>query len=362
MSDELIESFVAVTNASTYLAQQYLERNGNDLTAAIEDYYVSSGNEQGILLEPDEPRSERRAAQGGVRTLRDLDESEADDATNANLFTGGEKSALQVENPDKDKERKGARGQRLLVESIFQRARDQMNEPAEWPQAAPEQRDSHFGGSGFKLGDTTQQLEVVAPAGRAAAAAPEVAMREITFWRQGFTVGDGALQRYDDPANERVLEELKHGRVPVKILGVEFGQNVEVSVVRKTDEDYVPPKRKLGGFHGSGQRLGLPVPGESPVPVPEEPVAATPPPESQGEGDATVQIRFANGKRVSHKFHSSDPITAVYAFVREHAHNAGSTRPFVLSHAFPVKPIDELLEVTVEDAKLKNAVVVQRWQ
>ena len=82
----------------------------------------------------------------------------------------------------------------------------------------------------------------------------------------------------------------------------------------------------------------------------------------EGEGDTAVQIRFANGKRTSHKFNSSDSISAVYDFVRNHEYNAENAgRNFTLSHAFPVKPIEESNEVLIGDAKLKNSVIVQRW-
>ncbi|CUM65576.1 uncharacterized protein PRCAT00003223001 [Priceomyces carsonii] len=43
MSDQehLIDQFVSVTNASKYLAEQYLQRNKGDLMNAIEDYYAN---------------------------------------------------------------------------------------------------------------------------------------------------------------------------------------------------------------------------------------------------------------------------------------------------------------------------------
>lgn len=361
-NDQLIESFVAVTNASRYLAEQYLHRNNNDLETAIEDFYVSNG----ASVSPEPAPTPQRQPRGGVRTLRDLNEpEEADDKTNQNLFTGGEKSALQVENPNKDG-KKDDRSQPSLIERIFQRAREQMEEPDDRPSAsAPEEGPNLFSGSGFKLGDTNLPLEVLPDPHARATQVPAKVSREITFWRQGFTVGDGALQRYDDPENQQVLQELKHGRVPVSVLGVEFGQDVDVSVIKKTDEDYVPPKRKLGGFSGLGQRLGSPVPGEStpaPAETAEQKPAETPKPADLGEGDSTVQIRFANGKRVAHKFNASDSIAVVYLFVRGHEYNDTQGREFTLSHAFPVKAIEELGEVTVGDAKLKNAVIIQRWK
>ncbi|KAF8001515.1 hypothetical protein HF325_004016 [Metschnikowia pulcherrima] len=368
----LIESFVAVTNAPKSLAEQYLDRNGHDLTAAIEDFYNTNGEaDSGSRGSPSPEQAFSRAKtpkSGGIRTLRDLDgaDDEQDDKTDANFFTGGEKSALQVENPDKKKKR----AEPSLVERIFQRASEQMNEEDDRPSAAAEEAPKKsFTGTGFRLGDSNQTLQVVFDAAASPKVRPAKVTREITFWRQGFTVGEGELRRYDDPENVLLLQELKQGRVPVSLLDVEFGQDVDVSVVRKVDEDFTPPKRKVGGFHGQGQRLGSPVPGEDLVPAPAAsaevplkettsvPTKKTP----EGEGDSLVQIRFANGKRVSHKFNGTDSISVVYAFVRDHEYS-DPLRQFILSHTFPVKPIEESTETTVELAKLKNAVIMQRWK
>lgn len=357
--DQLIESFVAVTNTSKSLAEQYLLRNDGDLLAAIEDFYAS---ETSGLATP-QP-STRSGKSGGVRTFRDLNEDDEEDKTDTNFFTGGEKSALQVENPNK----KGNDDQKQpsLIERIFQRAREQMDEPDDRQLAdAPEPTVSSFTGTGVKLGDSSLPLETIADA-HSGLRRPAKVSREITFWRQGFTVGDGELRRYDDPENQHVLLELKQGRVPVSVLDVEYGQDVDVSVVRKTEEDYNPPKRNLAGFHGLGQRLGSPVPGEeSGTPEVSEAPAATveePKKPDVGSGDSLVQIRFASGKRTSHKFNGLDPVTAVYDFVQTHELNTSPERDFVLTHAFPVAPIEKADTVTVEAAKLKNAVVVQRWK
>lgn len=290
-----------------------------------------------------------------------------EDSTSNNFFTGGEKSGLQVEDPNKRDEG----GDRSIIDQIFQRAREQMGQPDDRPSARqqPPREEKKFTGTGFKLGSEDEPSETIMDHSRQSPQRLSKVTREITFWRQGFTVGEGPLHRYDDPANASVLQELNAGRVPIGLLDVEFGQDVDVSVFRKTDEDYVPPKRKVGGFHGQGKRLGSPVPGESPVPekVPEEP-KLKPASENtekehpdQGSGDSLVQIRFANGKRASHKFNSTDPISTVYTFVRNHP-NSDDGRDFILSHSFPVKPIDDSDSITVGDAKLKNAVIVQRWK
>ncbi|CAH6719410.1 UBX domain-containing protein 1 [[Candida] jaroonii] len=340
--EELIERFITITGASRELASQYLARNDNDLMTSIEDYY---GN-----LNTSKPQKKK-----GVNTFRDLNEEEEDDKTNTNFFTGGEKSGLQVEDPN-DRKKKP----RNLVEDIFERARQQMDQPDDRPSSEPVDTPK-FTGTGFKLGDTESASERI-PDAHAGFRKLERATREITFWRQGFTVADGPLLRYDDPQNESLLGELNQGRVPLSLLDVEFGQDVDVNVIRKVDEDYTPPKRKVGGYGGSGHRLGSPVPGEpSPAPEVEKPKSSlstdSNKPQDTGAGDTTVQIRFANGKKTTHKFNSTDSITVVYDFVKNHEFS--EPRDFVLSHSFPVKPIAK--EGTVADAKLKNAVIVQRW-
>lgn len=368
--EQLIAQFVAVTTSSRYLAEQYLSRNNNDLMDAIEDFYANNGKSDSS--EPTSaPPKRKKNNSGGIRTFRDLNDQEGesdDEKTNTNFFTGGEKSGLQVEDPNKDK-KKG--NDRSIIDQIFQRAKEQIDQPDDRPSAAqPDEPTPKFSGTAFKLGSDEQPSETIADPNAHLPKRPSKVSREITFWKQGFTVGEGPLHRYDDPNNESVLNELNRGRVPVSLLDVEFGQDVDVSVFRKTDEDWVPPKRKVGGFHGHGQRLGSPVPGEF-TPTPE-PAAATTAPEptveklapakQEGEGDSLVQIRFANGKKVSHKFNSDDSIVKVYTFVRNHPFNDDTSRAFLLSHAFPVKPIEESESVTVADAKLKNAVIVQRWK
>ena len=48
------------------------------------------------------------------------------------------------------------------------------------------------------------------PAHRDPADAPP-AIRHLTFWRDGFSVEDGPLMRYDDPNNAQILEEINSG-------------------------------------------------------------------------------------------------------------------------------------------------------
>lgn len=342
-----IDQFVNITGGLAYLAEQYISRNNGDVMKAVQDFYAT----QGTSAIPQGPS--RSSSSRGVRTLRDLgDDDGSDDEKTNNLFTGGEKLGLAVEGPNRGQDEN-------IIELIFRRAKEQMGEADDRPSAQqPDAPIPKFTGTGFKLGDGSGASELIAGA---AVRVENKVTRDITFWRQGFTVGNGPLHRYDDPANENVLQEINRGRVPVSLLDVEFGQDVDVQVYKKTDEDYVPPKRVAQGYQGHGHRLGSPVPGEGISLVSESttPVAGalTPPPEPQG--DTLVQIRFANGKKVSYKFDLSLPVQVVYDFVSTHGYNDANGRQFTLNHAFPVKAIST--DGTVGEAGLKNAVIVQRW-
>lgn len=41
--------------------------------------------------------------------------------------------------------------------------------------------------------------------------AEDTAIRHLTFWRDGFSVEDGDLRRYDDPAQAHILSEINAG-------------------------------------------------------------------------------------------------------------------------------------------------------
>ena len=90
--EQLIDQFINVTGSSRNLAEQYLLRNKNDIMNAIEDYYAS--NDKSLNRQT-----------SGINTLSSLRKDDEDDKTDTNFFTGGEKTALQVEDPKKKKKK-----------------------------------------------------------------------------------------------------------------------------------------------------------------------------------------------------------------------------------------------------------------
>lgn len=89
----------------------------------------------------------------------------------------------------------------------------------------------------------------------------EVQTRQLTFWRNGFSIEDGPLMEYNTPGNQDILRAIQSGRAPPSLFGVRYNQPLQVEVAQRTGEDYVQqPKRKMKGFEGEGNRLGSPAP------------------------------------------------------------------------------------------------------
>ncbi|XP_059698951.1 UBX domain-containing protein 2A isoform X3 [Haemorhous mexicanus] len=131
----------------------------------------------------------------------------------------------------------------------------------------------------------------------------------IKLWKNGFTVNDGELRSYTDVANQQFLDSIKKGELPFELQKVFDKEEVEVKVEDKKDKVYLSSKKPMfHPFSGHGYRLG----------------------------------------RISH----------VRDFITKYQGSEGSV-PFTLTTSLPFRELqDETL--TLEEAKLQNAVVVQR--
>jgi UBX domain-containing protein 1 len=233
---------------------------------------------------------------------------------------------------------------------------------------------THFRGAGTTLGgDDAPSRTIPDPAANTPAPA-ERAHRELHLWRDGFSVDDGALFRYDDPANARTLEMINTGHAPLHILNVEHGQEVDVEVHAHKDEDYKQPKKKYAPFGGSGQRLGSPTPGagsSASAPMTATPssataTAASPAPPSVDVDAATptitLQIRLGDGTRLQSRFNTTHTVGDVYSFVAR-ASPASQTREYALMTTFPSKDLTDKAQVLGDMPEFKRGgVVVQKWK
>ena len=311
----------------------------------------------------------------------DDDDDDYKDDENPDLFAGGEKSGLAVQNPDDLKRKLLERAKKYG--SCFLQFR-QLNNNARRNLARPGGDDptpasSNFTGSARTLGgDDTTSTFIPDPSAEAPRRAPRVE-RVLHYWADGFSVDDGPLHRSDDPANQHILRMINAGQAPVDLMNVEADQEVDVRLIPHK-ENYVKPKGKYKAFSGEGQRLGAPTPGEessipggfpattaaSSAPANAATSAATPaaqPPVNVDDSQPTVslQIRLGDGTRLSSRFNTTHTIGDVYDFVNASS-SASQQRAWVLMTTFPSKELADKEAVLGDLEEFKRGgVVVQKW-
>ncbi|XP_030303269.1 UBX domain-containing protein 2A isoform X2 [Calypte anna] len=188
----------------------------------------------------------------------------------------------------------------------------------------------------------------------------------IKLWKNGFTVSDGELRSYTDVANQQFLDCIKKGELPFELQKVFDKEEVVVKVEDKKDKVYLSSKKPVfHPFSGHGYRLGSATPR----------IISKERDDHQGLGNrqhlplvplndlepiTKIQIWLADGERIIQKFNVSHRISHVRDFIMKYQGSEGSV-PFILTTSLPFRVLqDETL--TLEEAKLQNAVVVQRLQ
>ncbi|KAK5137774.1 hypothetical protein LTR08_007346 [Meristemomyces frigidus] len=410
-----IASFCEITGANPTIAQTTLAAADWKLDEAVALYFAGTDDTH---AEPDAdmdddnararqpqsatppsatPTSSSRPARRppGQRpktvTLGDLqrgaDDEDTDEEKDPDLYTGGEKSGLAVENPNG----RGASGPADHFNKIMQQARANRDRPAGDDDAAEQQqpaRSTHFSGRAQTLGGDDAPSQVVedpavaarAPGGRGMPP-PRAARvnRTLHLWADGVSIDDGPLFRFDDPANGDIMEQINQGRAPLSLLDVQPGQEVDLNLDPHKDENYTKPKTQYKPFGGQGQRLGSPTPGPNPssssstastaqpaaAPLASATSAASSPavmPVDDSTPTLTLQIRLGDGTRLQSRFNTSHTIGDVYAFVNR-ASATSSQRSYALMTTFPSKELDDKARALGEMAEFRRGgVVVQKWK
>jgi len=301
----------------------------------------------------------------------DDDEAEGKD-DGESWFAGGERSGISIQNPDRAPIPGGN-----MVRDLLRRAAE-AGPPSDSGPAAS--RAAFFSGGGHTLGsDEVESTFIPDPNAPPPSSESEdtPAIRHLTFWRDGFSVEDGQLMRYDDPANDQILGEINAGRAPPQILNVQPGQPVELRVAKRLTENYTPlPKRPMAAFSGSGNRLGSPAPaltseGTSSMP------GSFPSASASGSGGASrpsmttmfevdqtlpttsVQIRLADGTRIVCRMNLTHKVQDIRNFINA-SRPENLTRPYTIGTTFPNRILEDDSQ-SIEAAGLVNSVIVQRW-
>jgi len=300
----------------------------------------------------------------------DDDDSDDDDREGENWFAGGERSGLSIQNPNARVAVPGGR----MVQDILKRAAE-TSAARTSQETAPQAMSSAFRGGGHTLGSDEVESSFV-PDLNASQDAEEEVQRNITFWRNGFSIEGGEFYSYADPENEQLLAEINTGRAPMSVLNVTPGQPVEVIVSKRTNEDYVPEKR---AFSGSGNRLGSPVPAitnsstmpgsfpgvesaggaSSAAPRAERRSLTTMFEVDPTQPTTTVQIRLADGTRMPCRMNLTHTVGDIRNFINA-SRPENMTRPYAIGTTFPNRTLEDDTQ-TLKDAGLVNSVIIQRW-
>ncbi|KAF9345664.1 hypothetical protein BGX34_004572, partial [Mortierella sp. NVP85] len=233
----------------------------------------------------------------------------------------------------------------------------------------PAPKKTYFTGIGNRLGsegESSTQVQQQVPEPSRTPEALESVTRTLTFWRDGYSLEDGPLMSYTDPANREFLDAISNGIAPLRYLNVRPGQPVEMKVLKRMDEDYkAPPKAPPKPFEGAGNRLGGMTSSSSTTPgsFPGGSSQAAAPPPSRLEIDESkpvtrIQIRMADGTRMVARFNLTHTVNDIRGFIN--ASGNGGSAPYSL-FTNPRKdpnPLDNVL-LTIEEAGLANAVVFQ---
>ncbi|AEO56603.1 hypothetical protein MYCTH_2301702 [Thermothelomyces thermophilus ATCC 42464] len=408
--DTLISNFCELTGASTEQATEYLSGSRWDIDSAVTAYYTdleegeqartSTAAAPAAAPEPayTGPRtldgrpapeyatasssstSKKPQKRTGVATLSSIgggnshDDSEEDDDYDdedderrgpRDLFAGGEKSGLAVQDPAQR-----SSDPRKLISDIVAKARSNARQSSEEP-AGPSR--SRFRGVGHTLGGDGVESRVIpdpqgSPIPTATSEGP-VQERVLHIWNDGFSIDDGELRRFDDPQNRADLQMIREGRAPIHLMNVRLDQRVDVKL-QQHNENYRPLPKVYRPFSGTGRRLGSPVPGEAaPAPQPVSTTAATAstsqaPSTGADESQPTVTLRIQlpDGTRLPARFNTTQTVGDVYDFIQRSSPSLGG-RAWVLSTTFPNKEHDDKSLVLGEMAEFKRGgAAVVKWK
>ncbi|XP_062178603.1 protein STRUBBELIG-RECEPTOR FAMILY 2-like [Phragmites australis] len=166
----------------------------------------------------------------------------------------------------------------------------------------------NFTGTGRFLSGGTVQPDAPQP--------PEDIVHNIYFWRNGFTVNDGPLRSFDDPANASFLESIKNSECPIELEPADGNSKVNVNLVQMEEECPQEPVERAAPFQGD--RRTLVAPSDNTSNAAASPTATAPRRTITVDDSlpsTSLQIWFADGSRLVARFNTSHTISDVRSFI-----------------------------------------------
>lgn len=297
-----------------------------------------------------------------MSSLNSSSESEDDEKGQAFYAGGSQTSGQQVLGPPRKKPIKD------YVNEVFKKAQsgqlDQFD-PSDAPGGAAGPSQPRFVGTGYRLGQTDTDHEMIQNAGNKGKKPDECDTVTVKVYCQGFTVDDGELRLYEDPKNREFFESITRNEIPAE-LRKQGRAMVHVNVEDHLHENYVKQVPKFKVFAGCGNTLGSPTPAtsdEAPLvssgdPVENEAKANQELNVQQDQPTTMISIRLADGGRLSARFNLSHTIEDIRRFVNT-SRPQYVERTYALLTTFPNKELSNASE-TIQQAGLQNAAILQR--
>lgn len=186
--------------------------------------------------------------------------------------------------------------------------------------------------------------------------AMEAVTQHLTLWQDGFSIEDGPLHRYDDPASAALLAQIQSGKAPRDLFNVAFDQPIQISVAQRLGEAYKAPDSAAG--HGSKRRTNAAAAAAAEENVKKTSISILPTFSIDASAPTTkILIRTADGERLPLVVNLSTTIAAI----REHLALLDPVRPFTLHVQMPLRSLDDT-QATVEEAGIKGAAILQKWE
>ncbi|KAI1480329.1 SEP-domain-containing protein [Daldinia eschscholtzii] len=382
--DALTSELMAMAGISTEQATQYLSANNWDLAAAAQAYFADEeeddagapvnntstsadysnytgprtldGRPAPESIPTTSSSSKRAPKKKGLATLSSIggghghdhdddDDDDDDDDSHRDTYAGGEKSGLAIQDPSQRPD------SRQIVNDLLAKAASNSQRPEASSRAGPSSSAS-FRGTGQTLGGEGAPSRTIpdprGPASGSTRPTGEIQRRTLHLWRDGFSVDDGELYRFDDPENTEALHMIQQGRAPIHLMNVRLDEPLDVNL-QQHDENYRPLPKIYRPFSGEGRRLGSPVPGELATASAAQPASSTsntatassstaPPSVAVDDSQPTLMIRIQmpDGTRLPARFNTSHTVNDVYEFISRSSPElrAGG---WVLATTFPNK-------------------------
>ncbi|KAL3312380.1 NSFL1 cofactor p47 [Cichlidogyrus casuarinus] len=363
-SDWDVKRFQDICNCSDQEAKHYLTAFNNDFEAAISGYLESNGEMQPPAEQPKLPSNNLNSASSTSKfgTLSGLNaNSSSEDEEGQAFYAGGSEGGggQQILGPKKDNKASSSKNEEFVTK-LFENAKksgaevmnsNRVDEPSD-------RKTKAFTGTAYRLGSDLRQPSTVMP-GQSSSTENPPKPTVIKMWNNGFSLDDGPLRLFTDPASRDFLNSIQRGEVPNELLKSVHGGQANVMLEDHRNEEYKePPKPKVVPFSGAGQTLGRPTPNIISS-MPESAVSVEPGPEVDRNKPVTkIQVRLSDGSRILVELNHDHTVGDIRRSIMSQRPNYSATQ-FALMTTFPNKELENDA-ATLHEAKLLNSAIVQK--